>query len=175
MQITQDLLKTLFTYNAETGEFTYKKRTPSEGRGASETQRWNSRYSCKVAGFLFKEGYLGISIYGKQKLLHRMAFLYCHGYLPEVVDHKDQDVTNNRISNLRPATKSQNAMNAKTISTNSSGYKGVGFHKKTGKWRGRVMLDKKEYHVGLFETAEEAAEAANAKRAELHGEFASYK
>lgn len=173
MQITQELLHKLLDYNPDTGIFNYKARPSDLPRYTKDDIRWNKRYAGKVAGFLFETGYIGLSIYGNQQLAHRMAFLYCHGHLPKVVDHKDQDITNNRIGNLRQATRSQNAMNSKVISTNSTGVKGVGLHKPTGKYRARIMLNKKETHLGLFDTIEEAKVVIQAKRIELHGEFAS--
>lgn len=172
MKITQELLHQLFNYNPLTGIFLFKERTSNLKRSSKDDVRWNKRYAGKVAGFDHYEGYRSISIYGKQQMAHRMAFLYTHGFTPEIIDHINQDKKDNRISNLRPASKSENAMNAKRPSTSSSGIKGVSFHKPTGKWRARVMVDKKEVHLGLFFTAPDAAIAVTKARAELHGEFA---
>jgi len=63
-----------------------------------------------------------------------LIFLYHHGYLPKFVDHIDGNKKNNRIENLREATKSQNAMNQKVSTRNTSGIKGVMWHKRDKKW-----------------------------------------
>tara|TARA_R110000772_G_scaffold7665_2_gene25848 strand:+ start:4158 stop:4649 length:492 start_codon:yes stop_codon:yes gene_type:complete len=116
-------------------------------------------------------GYMKVQINGKFYQNHRLIFLMHHGYLPKQVDHIDNDPLNNRIENLREASRAENSWNAGVSSTNTSGYKGVGFFKQTGRWRVRVKQHGKTHHGGLYDTAEEANEVAMALREELHGEF----
>lgn len=107
-------------------------------------------------------------IFGDTVYMHRLV-LGIHGELE--VDHKNGDTLDNRRSNLRIATVSQNRMNRKKFEGYySSPYKGVSF--KRGKWRAQITLDKKVIHIGTFETELEAAKAYNDKALELHGEFA---
>jgi hypothetical protein len=89
------------------------------------------------------------------------------------IDHINQIKTDNRIANLRDVTDSQNHMNTKAPSSNTSGYKGVTFHKETGKWMAHAMLNGKSSYGGLHHTKEEANEAAIRLRKTLHGEFAT--
>lgn len=88
------------------------------------------------------------------------------------VDHRDGDKLNNRRSNLREATPSENAKNTRLARNNSSGFKGVS---KTaeGRWRARITIDRKEIRLGVFDTKEEAAAAYDWAALQLHGEFAS--
>lgn len=92
----------------------------------------------------------------------------------EYVDHIDGDSLNNRRSNLRLCTLSQNSHNAKRRSDNTSGYKGVYFDKTRGCWRAHIRLNNKRKSLGAFSTPEEAHQAyCNAAR-ELFGEFANF-
>lgn len=90
----------------------------------------------------------------------------------EEVDHKDRDKSNNRRDNLRLATRSQNLQNMGISPRNTSGYKGVDYRTKSGKWRAQIRTqngDKK--HLGLFDTPELASEAYEKSAKEIHGEF----
>lgn len=90
----------------------------------------------------------------------------------EKVDHINHDPLDNRRSNLRLATNSQNLFNRPMRKGNTSGYKGVTFHRSTGKWRARVGYKNKQIYLGLFNTPEEAYKAYCNKAIELFGDFA---
>lgn len=90
-----------------------------------------------------------------------------------LVDHKDNNGLNNARLNLRPATQQQNLCNRPATRKNTSGYKGVFWHKKAGKWMAQIKGQGKLKYLGLFLTREEAAAAYDAAAQELHGEFAS--
>lgn len=82
------------------------------------------------------------------------------------VDHIDMNRLNNLRSNLRLATRSSQQFNVPLKSTNTSGHRGVNFHKPSGLWRARLTRDKKEF-VDFFKTKEEAI-AGRAKLEELY-------
>ena len=84
------------------------------------------------------------------------------------VDHIDGDGLNNRRANLRAVTKAENARNAKIRVDNSSGYKGVTWHKQRQMWRARIDVDGTQRSLGMFETAEAAHAAYCAASAKLH-------
>lgn len=88
------------------------------------------------------------------------------------VDHRDRDGLNNRRSNLRVCTKSQNAFNRKRMSTNTSGVKGVSLDRASGKWTAYVCVDGVNSIVGRFKTLAEAKAARSGAAAMMHREFA---
>ena len=101
--------------------------------------------------------------------LHRLIMQPAAG---QIVDHINRDPFDNRRANLRIATKSTNGMNRPAQANNTSGYKGVARHSKTGKWRAYITAGGKTRHLGLFQTPEQAHEAYVQAAGELHGEFA---
>jgi hypothetical protein len=101
------------------------------------------------------------------------AKCYMHAFLCGVssVDHRDGDGLNNRRSNLRPCTDSQNQANAPIRSDNTSGFKGVSFTR--GKWRAFIRFHKKRFFLGCFESPQAAAAAYDQAAQRLFGEFAA--
>lgn len=87
-------------------------------------------------------------------------------------DHKDQNGLNNRRDNLRPADKGQNSANVGRRADNTSGYKGVGWHRPSGKWSARIAVDGKRRHLGRFADPIEAAKAYDRAALVAFGEFA---
>lgn len=88
------------------------------------------------------------------------------------VDHISGNTLDNRKSNLRICTHFQNMLNKKNYKNSSSKFKGVGWVKKPQKWRARIRIDHKIYHLGYFDSEVEAAKAYNEAAEKLHGEFA---
>jgi hypothetical protein len=88
-----------------------------------------------------------------------------------LVDHIDGNTRNNRKSNLRLCTRSQNAMNCGKPSNNVSGYKGVSWKKDRRKWKAYYSINWRQYHVGYYDTAEEAAKAREQAAREAFGAF----
>lgn len=105
--------------------------------------------------------------------------IYMHRFILDVtdpkviVDHKDMDGLNNQRSNLRPCTKSQNAMNGLAHKDAISKYRGVTWDKVKGKWVAQIGKNYKHFFIGRFNLEREAALAYNQKAVELHGEFAN--
>ena len=122
-----------------------------------------------ILSSLTDKGYLRSSVGGKSYRVHRLVFLYHHGYMPIQVDHIDGNRMNNKIENLRDATSSQNNQNRKA--TSSSGIKGVVWHKQSKKWVASICVNRKSVHLGSFLSIEEAALVANRARQLAHGEF----
>jgi len=89
----------------------------------------------------------------------------------ELPDHVDNDPLNNRRSNLRIATHSQNQHNAGVRIDNTSGYRGVSLHKQTGRWQASIQVNKRKIYLGLFETREEARDERLLAAQFYHGEF----
>lgn len=93
----------------------------------------------------------------------------------EIVDHIDRNPLNNTIRNLRICTKQENAINTPIRSDNATGYKGVSYHKKAGKFRAYIVINGKQIHLGLFDTAEQAAQKYQETARLFYGEFSSEK
>lgn len=103
------------------------------------------------------------------ELMHRVI-LDCPKDI--LVDHADGDGLNNRLSNLRAASRSQNAMNSGAHRDNASGLKGVSWIRKSQKWTAWICANGRRVYLGVFDTSE-AAHAAYADAAKkLHGDFA---
>jgi len=88
------------------------------------------------------------------------------------IDHKDRNPLNNRKINLRICTHSQNQMNKNKGKNNTSGYKGVYWHKRNKKWAAHIRFNNKKYHIGYFNKKTEAAMAYNKAAVKHHGEYA---
>jgi len=88
------------------------------------------------------------------------------------VDHRDNDGLNNQRYNLRKATKSDNQHNTRKQINNTSGYKGVYWHKRDKAWRAMVGMNSKLIYLGTYSTPEQAAAAYDEAARRLFGEFA---
>jgi hypothetical protein len=101
--------------------------------------------------------------------MHRLVMGAKNG---QNVDHIHHDTLDNRKSELRICTQSQNLMNKGKSRNNTSGFKGVSWRKDCKKWIALIRKENKTYNLGYFSTKEEAAIAYDQKAKELHGEFA---
>ena len=144
--------------------------------------RWNTRFANKSAGYEHtstKDGYkrwmINVAYNDKDYFLtcSRIILLLHNGYLTEgkQVDHKDVNSLNNSIDNLRELTPRQNQHNRKIQKNNTSGCKGVYWHKASGKWCVGIYKHGKSYSFGYFDNKEDAIKVATEARKKLHGEF----
>jgi hypothetical protein len=122
-------------------------------------------------------GYYHVTLYKDcKKFTKRIHKLVATAFLPNpfkksCVDHIDNNILNNNINNLRFATSSENGMNRKIGTNNTSGFKGITFHKKSNKWHAHIKINGKYKNLGYFENIEEAVDARFKKATELFGEF----
>ncbi|MBV8474518.1 MAG: HNH endonuclease [Hyphomicrobiales bacterium] len=125
-----------------------------------------------VAGSMSK-GYRTIMLDGRNYAAHRLAWLYVTGEWPSGdVDHVNLDKADNRLSNLRVATDSQNLANRRKNSNNTSGLKGVTWNKLCRKWLAQIVVNRKHKYLGVFDCPA-AAHFAYVIAADRHfGEFA---
>lgn len=144
--VSQDRILILFNYDSKTGQLTRKI-----GRGG--------RLKGAIAGTKDSYGYLQCAVDGKLYLVHRLIWLYMYGQFPtEEVDHIDFDRTNNRIDNLRLASRAKNMHNlAGARSDSLTGAKGVSFKK--GKYIARIQRFGTRLYLGAF-TSKELAQLA---------------
>lgn len=106
--------------------------------------------------------------HGKYYSLHSLILPVQEGF---IVDHKDGNGLNNRKSNLRRATYSQNNMNTSLYKNNKSGYKGIYWNKKNKNWRVKIQLNNKMIEIGSFKDLDKAIEARIKAEEEYFGEF----
>lgn len=135
-----ELLKEFLNYNPLEGTFTWiKKPSRNVKMGAS-------------AGTVKQDGYLHITFRGKVARGHRVAFYFMTGESPKSIDHINRNKADNRWENLRTSTQSQQLYNTGIRSDNTSGVRGVSWHKASNKWMVRVGDD----YLGLYEDLESA-------------------
>lgn len=169
--LSQDYLRSILEYFPETGEFFWKDRGMFATKNHS-SKTWNTRYAGKKAGRVMKNGYASICIDGQVYGAHRLAWIYVNGNTKYQIDHKNMNPIDNRISNLRESTQSQNRFNTRKNSRNTSGYKGVCYNKASKKWQVSTFLNSKPIYVGLFNCPTAAHFAYIKYIKENHGEFA---
>lgn len=106
----------------------------------------------------------------KQKTLwmHRLLVDAAKG---DFVDHSDGDGLKNTRQNVRKCTRAQNARNQRTAKHNTSGFKGVSFHKLKRVWQANIRVDSRLIYLGSFKSAEEAAKAYDKAAVEHHRQF----
>jgi hypothetical protein len=158
--LTQHELKNILEYNPETGSFIWIKHIKGTKGLHSE------------AGTLSYNGYRDVCIKGKKYGLHRLAFLYMTGHIPDNVDHINCIKHDNRWCNLRPATVRENSFNYKGTGSKSN-YKNVYYDPRSRKkWFVRITdSEGNKISLGYFQTPEEANDVAKAARLKHHGQF----
>lgn len=163
LMLSANSLRNLLDYDASNGDFTWRK-------DAARNVMAGSIAGCEKSG-----EYRYITIRGVQYLAHRLAWLYVYGVWPErQVDHINGVKSDNRISNLRQATAAQNQHNRKSQRNNTSGVKGVSFHKFSRKWWAGFNCDGEKIDLGYFDSKEDAAIAVREARERHHAIFACH-
>lgn len=153
--LTQARLKELLKYDPETGEFT--RRLGRRGYAAGTR-----------AGTAHPEGYIVITIDRVRYLAHRLAWFYIHGVWPPAdTDHINGKRADNRIANLRCATRAENSQNVR-CSRRGSELGVLGVSRNRDKFRACIRIAGVPTHLGTFPTIEEAEQAYLRAKAELH-------
>lgn len=159
-------------YSPETGTFVWKERQTDGADWRIKT--WNKRYAGTVCASRDKDGYVIITCKGKVIKAHRLVYLIETGALPNEIDHINGDKSDNRFSNLRAVTDSQNRWNSGKRPENKSGWKGVSWSKTRNKWHSQISVNKQKICLGYFDDVKEAAEEYIFAALKHHGEFARF-
>lgn len=149
---------------------------PETGVFRSNIDAHNGRWRAgRIVGSPAGRGYYKVTVNGSQRYCHRLAWVYCYGTSPEgEIDHIDGDRSNNAISNLRIANKSQNMWNSKIRKNNSTGLKGVTFIEKRNKYKSRITANGTVIFLGLFQTKYEAHSEYCFAAIKYFGEYARF-
>ena len=144
--ISQERLLELFNYNPDSGIF------------IELTKRKNKNIG-DILGTVSNQGYLVGVVDKKQYQLHRLAYLYMTGEMPDKIDHKNHITTDNRWKNLRNVSAFDNMQNTKMSVRNTSGCVGIYWNKTNLRWESRINVNKKRIFLGSFELYHEAVNA----------------
>lgn len=166
---SQERLNTLLDYKPTTGALYWKPRVGDD----RATKAFNTKFAGKPAGTLDKRGYFRVMVDKEIHLVARVVWTMVNGPTDKYIDHK-KPVTgkpsDNKLSNLRAATPSENRQNSRLMKDKDVALKGV---TKIGeKYRGSIRIGKKTTHLGLFTTPEEAHAAYVGAAKLAFGEFA---
>jgi hypothetical protein len=141
MFLTQERLKEILSYDPATGEF-YAKLGPRTRTG-------------NPCGHVDKNGYRRIRVDGRRYLAHRLAWFYVHGTWPaEHIDHINGEGDDNRIANLRPASRAQNRANNR--GWGKSGLKGAHYNRFRNYWQAYIKINGRSHWLGRFDSREDA-------------------
>lgn len=153
--LTRNELTRLLSYDPDKGVFTNNVKR-------------NSRRAApgSVCGSLTTDGYVSIQIANKKYQAHRLAWLYMTGDWPKnELDHINRDRSDNRWANLREVSRIENSWNTGPQRRNTSGHKGVTWHRRNKKWQVQMRVKKQTHYIGQFDSLEDAVLAR--KTAEL--------
>lgn len=144
-------------------------RVDSEGR----IQRKFAKHGWKQVSRIRRgANYATVAFEGRLILAHRLVWTLHYGRYPEgIIDHINGLKGDNRIENLREATRAQNRWNCKPSSRNATGFGGV-FQTRQGAYRGRATKNYVVYETPEFDDPELAELAGIVMRERLYGEFA---
>ncbi|CCV12983.1 HNH endonuclease [Mesorhizobium sp. STM 4661] len=157
MPLEQSVLQELLDYDPVTGRLTWKRRDLKWFKAERWQKRWNTRHAGKEAfTSINNRGYLSGCLLGKKVLSQRVIWIWMTGEIPVEVDHEDGVRTNNRWTNLFNKSHQDNSRNQRLRNTNSSGFMGVHFNTKWGKYVAQIR-EGTVLHLGAFDTAEAAS------------------
>ena len=162
-----EMLRRLLSYDQKTGLLTWKRRSRELFESDRICNSWNVRHHGKPVGSINTSGYSQVKIFGRLYLTHHIAWaLHYNEWASNQIDHINGKKTDNRIVNLRDATRSENAKNKTMPVSNKSGHIGVEYRKSRKKWRARITSGGKQVHLGYFSNISDAIAARKAAERE---------
>jgi len=154
--LTAERVREIIDYNPETGIFIRRINSAKGKTRAGD-----------VAGHIESNGYLALWVLGTKYLAHRIAWLYMTGAWPvDQIDHINRDRSDNRFENLREVNNAENQQNRSIRRDCASGFMGV--RKNKSRWMAEIRADKVRFHLGTYDTPEEASAAYLEAKKRLH-------
>lgn len=162
-RLTTEQLRQCLDYDPESGLFRWRIK-----------EQFNGVEPGRIAGHLKKSsGYVIIKIACRGYFAHQLAWLHYYGeWADSLLDHRNMTRSDNRISNLRKASNTNNQHNRRRLPSNKSGFKGVYWHKDSRKWCACITANRKRHFLGYFDRPDQAHNAYVQAATRLHGEFA---
>lgn len=179
---SQELLRQMFVYDAETGKLFRKALTAShfartkDPRGAQwAANNYNASYEGREAfTFSDKNGYRNGKVFGVLYQAHRVIWKLVSGEDPIQIDHINGNQGDNRLSNLRACSHAENSRNYSKKVLGSSQYRGVCWVKRDASWAARISDGRSgKISLGNYKSEIDAARAYDAAARRLHGAFAT--
>lgn len=129
----------------------------------------------ELVGSPDKAGYLIVGFNNKIYKVHRVIWEIMVGGVPDgyVIDHINNNKRDNRLENLRLATRSENECNKRVRKSSRSGIKNVVWNGQLGAWSISISKKGKRKRIGSYSRPEDALEDVLKLRKEMHGDFAS--
>jgi hypothetical protein len=161
-----EALRALFRYDPNSGKLYWRLRPQGP-------VHWNTQHAGRQAGSI-RQGRRYVQLAGYGLLLgYRIIWKMVYGFEPYMLDHIDGNPRNDRIANLRVATPAQNARNTRPYG--KSGFKGVSYSRRRGRWNAQIFLNGRPVNLGAFHCPADA-HAAYVRAAKKHfGAFARVK
>lgn len=118
----------------------------------------NNQKIGSLVGGVNGSGYIQTKIFGRKFKCHRLIWLLFNGEIPNgyEIDHINGNRSDNRLENLRLATRRQNQQNR--VEHRNDHLVGTTYCKKENKWYSHITINGKTKHIGIFETKELAHE-----------------
>lgn len=160
--MTEELHRQICEYlEYKNGGVYWKKDKGSRGKAGMRFGSFDGRYRHGMfCGKMFRE--------------HQLVWFLHHGYIPEYIDHVNNNPLDNSIDNLRIVSQKQNGMNSKKRKDNKTGCKGVIFDKARNQYRVEITVNKKRIYLGRYEDLELASLVADEARDLYHGKYARF-
>ncbi len=159
------ILRHYFSYSKKTGKLFWRS-----------SDHTNAKIGRELGTPHYITGYLFMCFKKDIYQVHRIIYCWVTGEDPAEfeVEHKNRNRVDNRFSNLRLATHSQNNCNTPLRKDNTSGHKGVSWSKSCRRWHAYITINQRRKTLGFFTSLEDAANAVRNLRPKLHQKFTNH-